>query len=201
MEHSAGLWWLTGRVTLFEAGVLTAVAAVARAVPVAARSGARRRGRWRQRRDDLLPPEVDCGHSIIDHFASYCTARRFCRRSQPCYTKYLSRADYYGGSQLPWPLQITTHHTIRLADYYTSTLQITSMERATRTHTLHTIGLGADTSAGTLSPAVAPGPDCWTHSTQLTGQLTRWRYVVGGSQGLTRERKVQHRDGDTELTN
>ena len=92
--------------------------------------------------------------------------------------KYLSRADYYGGSQLPWPLQITTHHTIRLADYYTSTLQITSMERATRTHTLHTIGLGADTSAGTLSPAVAPGPDCWTHSTQLTGQLTRWRYVV-----------------------
>jgi len=81
MEHSAGLWWLTGRVTLFEAGVLTAVAAVARAVPVAARSGARRRGRWRQRRDDLLPPEVDCGHSIIDHFASYCTARRFCRRS------------------------------------------------------------------------------------------------------------------------
>ena len=105
---------------------------------------------------------------------------------------------------MPWPLQITTHHTIRLADYYTSTLQITSMERATRTHTLHPIGLGADTSAGTLSPAVAPGPDCWTHSTQLTGQLTRWRYVAPARQGgdergragtLTVER---HRDRQTD---
>ena len=34
---------------------------------------------------------------------------------------------------------------------------------------------------GTLSPAVALGPDCWTHNTQLTGQLTRWRCIVGFS--------------------
>ena len=32
------------------------------------------------------------------------------------------------------------------------------------------------------TPAVAPGPDCWTHSTQLTEQLTRcWRCIVGFS--------------------
>ena len=41
--------------------------------------------------------------------------------------------------------------------------------------------LAREPTRGTLSPAVAPGPDCWTHSTQLTGQLTRWRYVVGFS--------------------
>ena len=41
--------------------------------------------------------------------------------------------------------------------------------------------LAREPTRGTLSPALAPGPDCWTHSTQLTGQLTRWRYIVGFS--------------------
>ena len=45
----------------------------------------------------------------------------------------------------------------------------------TRIHTLHTIGSGADTRQTGLSPALAL-PDCWTHNTQLTGQLTRWRF-------------------------
>ena len=39
--------------------------------------------------------------------------------------------------------------------------------------------LAREPTRGTLSPVVALGPDCWTHNTQLTGQLTRWRYVVG----------------------
>ena len=41
--------------------------------------------------------------------------------------------------------------------------------------------LAREPTRGTLSPALAPGPDCWTHSTQLTGQLTRWRYIMGFS--------------------
>ena len=39
--------------------------------------------------------------------------------------------------------------------------------------------LAREPTRGTLSPALAPGPDCWTHSTQLTGQLTRRRYIAG----------------------
>ena len=39
--------------------------------------------------------------------------------------------------------------------------------------------LAREPTRGTLSPAVALGPDCWTHNTQLTVQLTRWRYIVG----------------------
>ena len=41
--------------------------------------------------------------------------------------------------------------------------------------------LAREPTRGTLSPAVALGPDCWTHNTQLTGQLTRWRCIVGFS--------------------
>ena len=41
--------------------------------------------------------------------------------------------------------------------------------------------LAREPTRGTLSPAVALGPDCWTHSTQLTEQLTRWRCIVGFS--------------------
>ena len=32
--------------------------------------------------------------------------------------------------------------------------------------------LAREPTRGTLSPALAPGPDCWTHSTQLTGHWT-----------------------------
>ena len=69
----------------------------------------------------------------------------------------------------------------------------------TRTDTLHTIGSGADTR-GTLSPAVALGPDCWTHNTQLTAQLTRWRYIVGFA-GTDAGEEGGAQGRDTGLTN
>ena len=52
----------------------------------------------------------------------------------------------------------------------------------TRTHTLHTIG-SREPTRDTLSPAVAPGPDCWTRSTQLTdgqstGPINRQRFPL-----------------------
>ena len=52
--------------------------------------------------------------------------------------------------------------------------------------------LAREPTRGTLSPAVAPGPDCWTHSTQLTGQLTRWRCIVGFSGTDTAEEGGAH---------
>ena len=60
--------------------------------------------------------------------------------------------------------------------------------------------LAREPTRGTLSPAVAPGPDCWTHSTQLTEQLTRWRCIVGFS-GTDTGEEGGAQGQDTGLTN
>ena len=75
----------------------------------------------------------------------------------------------------PW---LAVHAPWSVSQSVTSSVTIRSMEDGpTRTHTLHTIGSGADTRHAVTG--VSLGPDCWTHSSQLTGQLTRWRYIVG----------------------
>ena len=60
--------------------------------------------------------------------------------------------------------------------------------------------LAREPTRGTLSPAVALGPDCWTHNTQLTGQLTRWRCIVGFS-GTDTGEEGGAQGQDTGLTN
>ena len=67
--------------------------------------------------------------------------------------------------------------------YYSQSVSLTHLlawRTGPHAHTRCT-RLAREPTRGTLSPAVALGPDCWTHNTQLTGQLTRWRCIVGFS--------------------
>ena len=68
----------------------------------------------------------------------------------------------------------------------------------TRTHTLHTIGSGADTRHTFTGRSTGSG----LLDTQHTAHRTAHEGVCSGVlRGLTREKKMEHMDGDTELPN
>ena len=72
-------------------------------------------------------------------------------------------------------------------------------DRSTRTHTLHTIGSGADTRRTVTGRSTGSG----LLDTQHTAHRTAHEAALysGVLMGLTREKKVEHRDGNTELSN
>ena len=94
-----------------------------------------------------------------------------------------------GGDKAPTPPPHTKHtHTLTHTHTRPPVSQSVSQSdtpRSTRgrAHTPHTrcARVARQPTRGALSPDVALGPDCWTHNTQLTGQLTRWRCIVGFS--------------------
>ena len=69
----------------------------------------------------------------------------------------------------------------------------------TRTHTLHTIGSGADTRRTVTGRSTGSG----LLDTQHTAHRTAHEAALysGVLMGLTRAKKVEHRDGNTELSN
>ena len=98
---------------------------------------------------------------------------------------------------------LAAHWTQRRGSQSVSVTHLLAWRTGPHAHTRCT-RLAREPTRGTLSPAVALGPDRWTHSSQLTGQLTRWRYVAPARQGgdergragtLTVER---HRDRQTD---
>ena len=71
----------------------------------------------------------------------------------------------------------------------------------TRTHTLHTIGSGADTRHTVTGRSTGSGlldAQHTAHRQDTAHEVALCSVVL---RGLTREKKVGHRDGDTELTN
>ena len=70
------------------------------------------------------------------------------------------------------------------------------MEDGPHAHTLHTIGSGADTRHTVTGLSTGSGLLDTQHAAHRTAHE-----VALCSMGLTREKKVEHRDGDTELTN
>ena len=75
---------------------------------------------------------------------------------------------------------LAAHWTQRRGSQSVSVTHLLAWRTGPHAHTRCT-RLAREPTRGTLSPAVALGPDCWTHSTQLTEQLTRWRCIVGFS--------------------